>query len=565
MKILLFGSTGMLGKYVFNLLKKEYDVICINRENYDILNDEWFKLKNIITSFLKEKDIIINCAGIIPQKYTDENIKTYIKVNTLFPHKLNEISQKNNINFIHITTDCVYDGLNGNYSSLDTHSAKNIYGISKSLGEPEEATVIRTSIIGEELFGKKSLIEWIKSNKNGTINGFINHYWNGVTCFTLAKIIKQIIHENLFWQGVKNIHSPDTVTKYDLCCYVNNIYNLNIKINKTEDIIKKNMTLLEKNIIFEIDSIYNQLLTQKDMLYDNSTNELNNSLFNCPNKDTYPPFKNGLYLEEYFFKKINEEKPNLSKKYIPVKWTNFQIEKWFQDRKQEMQDLLDEWVLNNPSENGYFTVVQYDDGPLLKLPNNTVIYGACSGDIPLPLIYQDINNTLINIPQKDFNEKNILCSFVGNITANHIQPNVREVMKSYLNNKQHFLFYDSGGWNPIVNINLQNKFIDITSNSKFALAPRGYGRGSFRFFECFKLGTIPIYLWNDNEWLPFKNLIDYKKLCISLHISDIDKLESILLSITEDEYKQMFEYYKEIKHLFELEGMSIQIIKENIN
>jgi hypothetical protein len=60
------------------------------------------------------------------------------------------------------------------------------------------------------------------------------------------------------------------------------------------------------------------------------------------------------------------------------------------------------------------------------------------------------------------------------------------------------------------------------------------------------------------------NLIDYKKLCVSLHISEINKLEDILLSITEDEYKQMFEYYEEIKHLFELEGMSNQIIKENI-
>jgi hemoglobin-like flavoprotein len=63
--------------------------------------------------------------------------------------------------------------------------------------------------------------------------------------------------------------------------------------------------------------------------------------------------------------------------------------------------------------------------------------------------------------------------------------------------------------------------------------------------------------------LPFKNLIDYKKLCISLHISEINKLEDMLVSITEDEYKQMFEYYEEIKHLFELEGMSNQIIKEN--
>ena len=263
MKILLFGSTGMLGNYVFNILKVNYDVICITRTEYDIVNDEWDKLKIIFENNLNENDIIINCAGIIPQKYNDENIRTYIKVNTIFPHKLNEFAKLYNIKFIHITTDCVYDGSNGNYIVGDLHSAKNIYGITKSLGEPHEATVIRTSIIGEELSGKKSLIEWVKSNKNGKINGFINHYWNGVTCFTLSNIIKKIIKENLFWNGVKHIHSPNIVTKYDLCCYINEIYNLNIEINKSEDVIKKNMTLLDKEPIFKIDNIYNQIFEQK--------------------------------------------------------------------------------------------------------------------------------------------------------------------------------------------------------------------------------------------------------------------------------------------------------------
>jgi len=287
-----------------------------------------------------------------------------------------------------------------------------------------------------------------------------------------------------------------------------------------------------------------------------------NSLFYCKNKDTYPPFKNGLYLEEYFLKKITNETPILKRKYIPALWTNFQIEGWFESKKQEMQGLLNNWLNENPSENGYFTIVQYDDGPLLKLPENTIVYGACSGNIPIPLVYQDINNTLTNIPKKIFSEKQILCSFVGNITSNHVQPNVREIMKNKLSSNSQFIFYDSGGWTPSVGIDLQKKFVNLTRESKFALAPRGYGRGSFRFFECFQLGTIPIYLWNDIEWLPFKNIIDYNRLCISLHISQINSLEQKLESITENDYNKMFEYYNEIKHLFELEGMTNQIIKE---
>ena len=48
--------------------------------------------------------------------------------------------------------NCVYTGKDGNYTEYSDHDATDIYGISKSLGEPEDATTIRTSIIGEELY-----------------------------------------------------------------------------------------------------------------------------------------------------------------------------------------------------------------------------------------------------------------------------------------------------------------------------------------------------------------------------------------------------------------------------
>ena len=291
---------------------------------------------------------------------------------------------------------------------------------------------------------------------------------------------------------------------------------------------------------------------------------INNSFFYCLNKDTYPPFKNGFYLEEYFLNKIRNEEPTLKRKYIPALWTNFQIEGWFQDKKHEMQQSLNEWLQNNPSENGYFTIAQYDDGPLLQLPHNTIVYGACSGDIPIPLIYQDVNNTLNSFPKKSFQEKSILCSFIGNITSNYIQPNVRQIMFDTFSNNSNFKMINSGGWTPSVNQDLQQTFINTTIDSKFALAPRGYGRGSFRFFECFQLGTIPIYIWNDIEWLPFTNGIDYNKLCISIHISEINNLETMLQSVREEDYNSKMEYYHTIKHLFQLEGMSNQIIQENV-
>ena len=260
--ILLFGSTGMLGRYVLNRLKTtDYFIVCINRDIYDIVNDGDIKLNDILVkNNMCENDIIINCAGIIPQKYKKNDLKTYIKVNTLFPHKLSELSQKYHLKFIHITTDCVFDGLKGNYTEDDKHTACDIYGVSKSQGEPMDATIIRTSIIGEELVGKKSFIEWVKSNANGRIIGYSNHLWNGVTCLELANYIKHIINANDFWVGIKHIFSPNSVSKYELCCYINEIYKLNITVEKCEDSKSKNMTLVgDISITKEIYSQVNEL------------------------------------------------------------------------------------------------------------------------------------------------------------------------------------------------------------------------------------------------------------------------------------------------------------------
>ena len=289
---------------------------------------------------------------------------------------------------------------------------------------------------------------------------------------------------------------------------------------------------------------------------------INSPLFYTPNKDTYPPFKKGLYLEEYFcnyMKKRNIQYTKSGRLYIPSLWTNFQIENWFWGKREEMHYIIFDYYYSNYNENGYFAVVQHDDGPQLGLPENSVVCGACTGDIPLPLIYEDTDNKLENLwKKKSFNEKIILCSFVG--TPTH---SVRNEVISKFSNNSNFSIVTNSNWTPEVDKNKQYTFIVNTLNSKFALAPRGYGRSSFRFFEIFKLGTIPIYVWDDKEWLPYKEKLDYSLFCISIHVSELDTLEKKLLDIDEKKYNIMIEEYNKVKHMFELEYMCEYII-ENI-
>jgi len=262
MKVFLFGANGMLGNYFKKYLSNSYEVIGITRVDFDIETCNWELLESILEGKRIDKnDVIINCAGAIPQRNT--NIRKYIILNTLFPIQLNVFSKKLGCKFIHITTDCVFSGKDGNYIENSKHDAEDIYGITKSLGEENTMCILRTSIIGEELFNKNSLIEWVIKQKNGVINGYSKFYWNGVTCLQLAKIVYQVIDNNLFWKGIRHFYSPDTVSKYQLCCYINDIYDLNIMIHQQNE-PEKHMTIsgIYDNTIFNIPVIKEQILEQ---------------------------------------------------------------------------------------------------------------------------------------------------------------------------------------------------------------------------------------------------------------------------------------------------------------
>lgn len=232
MKIFVFGSNGMLGRYVSTYFKLNgYDVIGLSRKEITITDITEVELHaKLFHIGLKEGDVVINCIGTIKQRKDVDDI-IFIYINSIFPRILANVCEKMNVNMIHPTTDCVYDGLKGRYTETDLHNATDVYGKTKSLGEANNATVIRTSIIGEEIGQSRSLVEWVKSNKDKTVNGYTNHYWNGVTCLEFAVICQTIIDKNLYWKGVRHIFSPTKVSKYELVKMISDIYELNITVN----------------------------------------------------------------------------------------------------------------------------------------------------------------------------------------------------------------------------------------------------------------------------------------------------------------------------------------------
>lgn len=270
MTIYIFGSNGMLGNYIKLYLKQQKEsVVCFTRNDLDVATVTYDKLYQLLANYkINEGDIIINCVGIIPQSkdINDTNIRSYFFINSVFPNMLSTVALQYKMKFLHITTDCVFSGSKGKYLETDQHDETSVYGVSKSLGELSyNATIIRTSIIGEELKNKYSLLEWVRSHSRETINGFKNHYWNGVTCLQLSKIIDKIIKQDIWWQGVRHIFSPQSVTKCKLVEIINLEYSLENTINpiETNTTIDKTLdTIYDTNRLFNNPDIENQIREQ---------------------------------------------------------------------------------------------------------------------------------------------------------------------------------------------------------------------------------------------------------------------------------------------------------------
>ena len=156
-----------------------------------------------LATVLQGADWAINCIGVIkPYIHSDNPRETEaaLRINALFPHLLAAAGAQTGCRVLQVATDCVYSGLKGHYLEADPHDAWDAYGKTKSLGEVASPWLrhIRCSIIGPELKGRLSLLEWFLGQAPGArVRGFTNHHWNGVTTLHFARLCRGILAENL--------------------------------------------------------------------------------------------------------------------------------------------------------------------------------------------------------------------------------------------------------------------------------------------------------------------------------------------------------------------------------
>ena len=271
-KVLVLGSSGMLGHILTNTLEQDnsYNVFNISRnkkinKKTIICNvTDFEKLQEIISDIKPE--YIVNCVGILIEDSIN-NPDIANSINNEFPHILRLLATKLNFTIIHISTDCVFDGSTGNYDEDSKKTPVDIYGKTKSLGEiiNNDHLTIRTSIIGPELKQRTTgLFCWVLSNASKTIEGFDKSVWSGLSTLELSKAISYCIKNNL--KGLLHIHSKP-ITKYNLIELINQEFGLDIIVKKVNGkYSNKSLTSIRKDFNFVVKSHKEMLSDLKEFI-----------------------------------------------------------------------------------------------------------------------------------------------------------------------------------------------------------------------------------------------------------------------------------------------------------
>lgn len=248
----------------------------------------------------------------------------------------------------------------------------------------------------------------------------------------------------------------------------------------------------------------------------------------------------GPWLEAYFYDYIKQlgYVPG-DRIYMPLQWTN----NWGRDRTKHTYE---EWQAHAQAladklsaKEKYFTISNSDNGTHVRFKVDMLEFSAGGkGHIPVPLLKKDLSAL------RTANKRDIRVAFLGaregGADIAGVRARMYEVMHKYPG--------------CLMDRYELDKYIETMARCVFMLCPRGFGRTSYRLYEALQLGTIPIYIWDDVEWLPYKELFDWSEFAISLNVDSIGELPDILDSITEQRVAQMQDRILELNPYFTYNG-----------
>lgn len=131
MKIVLIGSTGLLGSTIKDELKnRNVNSLFLTHDLFDVMNNDDYEQ---IIDF--HPDIVINTAAYLGVEPCEKNPLGAFHLNCKAVEDLANFCESHNFGLAYISTDGVFDGHDGDYTEDSFPNPINMYGLTKFNGE----------------------------------------------------------------------------------------------------------------------------------------------------------------------------------------------------------------------------------------------------------------------------------------------------------------------------------------------------------------------------------------------------------------------------------------------
>lgn len=254
MKVAITGANGLLGQSLTKqLLENGYAVIAIGKgpdrtafvheryHYYDCNIVDPFQLHDIL--FENRPDTIIHGAAITQIDDCEKNRKQCEEINEKGTMNVLASAELYCGHFIFISSDFVFDGVNGNYKEDDKVNPVSYYGETKVRGEAIVMkskipwTIMRTCLVyGNTISGSRSnIISWVKQNLEQQKEiKVVSDQWRTPTFVgDLVKGIMLAIEKRA--GGVFHIAGKDRLTPFDMALKTAAFFGLDHSLIKKVD------------------------------------------------------------------------------------------------------------------------------------------------------------------------------------------------------------------------------------------------------------------------------------------------------------------------------------------
>jgi dTDP-4-dehydrorhamnose reductase len=252
MKLLILGASSMQGHKMFQMLGKTFPETYgtipgkVSAEPFNRI--PFFQTDKVVPDvnpmdfqclerMIKDlrPDWVLNCLRVATHGSEVAPPVLNITVNSLLPHRLAEMAAAQGAKLMHFSSDCVFSGKKGFYTEEDTPDATHAYGQTRLLGDvcAENTLVLRSSVIGRELTGHTSLLDWFLMQAGKEIKGFTRAIYSGLSSIETARVVQMILEKTPVLTGLYHVAS-EPINKYDLLKLAQEAFRADVTIRKEE-------------------------------------------------------------------------------------------------------------------------------------------------------------------------------------------------------------------------------------------------------------------------------------------------------------------------------------------